>query len=76
MDLRPHAKTLVGGIRADDSLPVSCLSQERVNESTIPTCLEDVFEPGEPAGSSTTFTVRATTRSLSERGAYTEFKAT
>jgi len=39
--LLPHANKLVNAIRLDDPLPVSCISQDRLNEVATPTCLDD-----------------------------------
>ena len=42
LDLLPFAQILVEKIKIDDTLPVICLSQERVNQLSVPTVLDDV----------------------------------
>ena len=39
--LLPHANQLVNAIHHDDPLPLSCISEEKVNALTIPTRLDD-----------------------------------
>ena len=41
--IRLYAKKLADAIHTDDPLPVSCLSQDRVDQLSDPTALEDIF---------------------------------